>query len=127
MGTWANRIGIDHAGVEVSCSNIWSMNICVQDKQYSMTELQSMFWEMAQSFEFPEFSGSAQQQQQQQNWFSCSQQPVYGSSQWFYSPFPIDDSRTSKRARCDTKPVSQNCSNIRVSGLEMYGTSQLYS
>lgn len=54
-----------------------------EDKQYSMTELQSMFWEMAQSFEVPKFSASAQQQQQQQNWFNCSQQPVCEPSQWF--------------------------------------------
>lgn len=57
-----------------------------------------MFWEMAQSFDFPEYC-STSTTRQEQNWLNDLQPPLY-------EPCNIDEySRTSKRVRCDTKPV----------------------
>lgn len=76
-----------------------------------MNELQSMFWDMVQSFEFPEWPSSPQQQE---NWFSSPQQPVYESAQWFCRQFPLDDSRSSKRAGSETIPVSEKGSHLQL-------------
>ena len=87
------------------------MNFCVQNKDYSLGELQSMFWEMAQDFEFPEWSRFPQQQ-------------VYDSSQWFCAQEKLDDSRTSKRARWDTNRVAGRSSISQAPGLEMHKASE---
>ncbi|CAK9154771.1 unnamed protein product [Ilex paraguariensis] len=50
------------------------------DKSYSMKELQTMFWEMAKGFEFPDWSNFPQ--------------PVYDSPQWSCTSVRLDDPRT---------------------------------
>ncbi|CAK9157558.1 unnamed protein product [Ilex paraguariensis] len=79
-----------------------------ENKDYSLEELQSMFWEMAQDFEFPEGSRFPQQQ-------------VSDSSRWFCAQEKLDDSRTSKRARWDTNRVAGRSSSIsQAPSLEMH-------
>ncbi|KAL1807691.1 hypothetical protein ACET3Z_024681 [Daucus carota] len=69
-----------------------------EERQYSMEELQSMFWDMAQSFEIPDLSTSSQEEA---CWFNNPQKQTFGyeSSQWFCWQSPMDDTRTSKRPR----------------------------
>lgn len=70
-----------------------------EERQYSMEELQSMFWDMAQSFEIQELSTTSQKQT---CWFSNPQHQAldYESSQWFCWQSPFDSTkRSSKRAR----------------------------
>ncbi|XP_074383285.1 uncharacterized protein LOC141724889 [Apium graveolens] len=70
-----------------------------EEKQYSMGELQSMFWDMAQSFEIQELSTSSEQQT---SWFNNPQYQElnYEYSQWYCWQTPIDSTnRSSKRAR----------------------------
>ncbi|KAG8382781.1 hypothetical protein BUALT_Bualt05G0113000 [Buddleja alternifolia] len=49
-----------------------------EEKNYSIEELQSMFWEMAQGFEIPEWSS-----------MKSPQQPMYNESQWFCGSFSL--------------------------------------
>ncbi|KAK1390056.1 hypothetical protein POM88_018234 [Heracleum sosnowskyi] len=60
-----------------------------EERQYSMEELQSMFWDMAQSFEIQELSTSSEKQT---CWFNDPQHQAldYESSQWFCWQSPID-------------------------------------
>ncbi|CAK9154768.1 unnamed protein product [Ilex paraguariensis] len=76
-----------------------------EDKSYSMKELQTMFWEMAKGFEFPD-------------WSNFHQQPVYDSPPWFCTSVRLDDSRTSKRARWDTHTVAERSSQFHMTGHE---------
>ncbi|KAJ8570238.1 hypothetical protein K7X08_006815 [Anisodus acutangulus] len=82
-----------------------------EDKNYSMEELQSMFWEMAQGFETC-------------NWSSFSQQQNFESPQWFCSSFAYDDnSRTSRTAQFDANFANRN-PFFDYSSMEMHGTNR---
>ncbi|XP_059655398.1 uncharacterized protein LOC132302528 isoform X2 [Cornus florida] len=84
-----------------------------ENKCYSMEELQSMFMEMSQGFEFPKWSDS--------------QWPTYETTQLFCGPSVGDGyGRTSKRARSEASPVGDRGSHLHhVPGLGMYGNSQM--
>ncbi|KAK9277310.1 hypothetical protein L1049_006850 [Liquidambar formosana] len=71
-----------------------------EDKSYSMEELQTMFNEMAQGFDSP---------------------------QWFYGPSILNDTGCSTRTRWETTSIPDRSSHLHVSGLEMYRTSGYYS
>ncbi|KAL8531829.1 hypothetical protein ACS0TY_008434 [Phlomoides rotata] len=54
-----------------------------EEKNYSIGELQSMFWEMAQDFQIPEWNQCLQQPPYEPQWF-CDPSRFYevGSSSW---------------------------------------------
>ncbi|KAK3009309.1 hypothetical protein RJ639_013745 [Escallonia herrerae] len=83
-------------------------------KQYSMEELQTMFCDMARSFEFPD-------------WSNYSQEAVCECPEWLHWPFGLYDSRgSSKRARLDMNTsctVPKRNSHLHLSGLEVNGTN----
>ncbi|KAK2981302.1 hypothetical protein RJ640_007003, partial [Escallonia rubra] len=78
-------------------------------KQYSMEELQSMFCDMARSFEFPD-------------WSNYPQEAVCESPQLLHGPFGLYDSGgSSKRARLDMNTsctVPKRSSHLHLSGME---------
>lgn len=81
-----------------------------ENKVYSMEELQSMFTEMAQGFNYPNGSYSPQYQ-----WYSS-----YESSQWGYEPSMFTNSGSSKSSRCKTNPVTGANSHVHVSEFRFY-------
>ncbi|KAL5828044.1 hypothetical protein ACOSQ3_019872 [Xanthoceras sorbifolium] len=80
-----------------------------EDKTYSMEELQSMFMEMAQGFDFDSSSSSSSSQ-----------------SWWFEYP-TVEESRCSKRTRWDRSTsldeIDLHLPGSSSSSWEMYGTS----
>ncbi|XP_057486458.1 uncharacterized protein LOC130772561 isoform X2 [Actinidia eriantha] len=73
-----------------------------ENKSYTIEELRSMFTEMAKGFEYPTECSLS----------SPFQWPTQESSQWGYGPLMFDDSRSSKRSRCETNQVGGRKSNL---------------
>ncbi|KAK6157606.1 hypothetical protein DH2020_011854 [Rehmannia glutinosa] len=82
-----------------------------EKKHYSIEELQSMFWDMAQSFEIPEFSGSLQQ-------------PMY-DTHCSADPFSLFGSETMTRNSFEASMFEGN-QHLSNSGLETYVTHQFF-
>ncbi|KAI3466999.1 hypothetical protein Pfo_023662 [Paulownia fortunei] len=79
-----------------------------EGKNYSIEELQSMFWEMAQDFEIPECSSSLQQ-------------PIY-DTHCFRGPFSLHE---SGRNSCEANMIEGN-EHLSKSGLETYVTRHFF-
>ncbi|KAF3668713.1 putative zinc finger homeobox protein 4-like [Capsicum annuum] len=82
-----------------------------ENRSYSMEELQSMFWEMAQGFETC-------------NWSSFPQQQNFESPQWFCSSsMAYDDCRTSSTAQLDANFADRN-PFFGFPSMEMHGANR---
>ncbi|KAI3453116.1 hypothetical protein Pfo_009779 [Paulownia fortunei] len=77
-----------------------------EEKNYSIEELQSMFWEMAQGFEPPEWNNSAQQHTYE--------------SQWFCGPFSVYESGTAGSNSWEESVIQEN-PHLNMSSFETYG------
>lgn len=76
-----------------------------------------MFWEMAQSFEFPDLFDSSQQAVHNPPEWYCGQfslndsrtsKKAYESPQWFCGQFNYDGSHTSERGQWGTNPMDES-------------------
>ncbi|KAK6122359.1 hypothetical protein DH2020_043869 [Rehmannia glutinosa] len=76
-----------------------------EEKNYSIEELQSMFWEMAQDFQTPAWDNSVQQY------------TTY-ESQWFCGPFSLHESGTAGTNSWE----AQGNSHLNKPSFEAYGT-----
>lgn len=91
--------------------DLFIMNSWKQEKTYSIEELQSMFWNMAQSFEIPE-------------WSSSLQQPMY-DTQCFGGPFGLYESRTMTTNYCQSNMIGGD-EHLSKSGFETYVTHYFF-
>ncbi|XP_019256696.1 PREDICTED: chaperone protein DnaJ-like isoform X2 [Nicotiana attenuata] len=80
-----------------------------EEKNYSMEELQGMFWEMAQGFETTKSN--------------FSQQQDFESSRWFCSPSAYNHPRTSGTAQLDTNFTDRN-PFLDFSNMEMHAANR---
>lgn len=85
-----------------------------EEKNYSLGDLQGMFWEMVQSFDnYPK-------------WSDAPQQVTNEYPPWSHGTFPLDDSRASKKARPASNPVVADDIRFHCSSFAGYGMGQFY-